>query len=122
MVNETIGSPGKAYTSEALINTADDEEGGFDYVDLAGAKQMEIGFQIFSESQAWTSSLKKKLCELAWVVNYINEDGEECVANILETSETITDILKLADVPEDEEIQRCNSSSKDCYAQGYRPY
>ena len=76
-------------------------EGGFDSPRLNDLRDRRYSYQILDYAKSWTKRFKQDMLLASWSVGYINEYGEECMAFLPKVdSDTITDSITLADVPD----------------------
>lgn len=85
---------GKDYISGSLIKTSG--EGSFNSSTLSEISSLKIARQLFSYNETWSDSLCQSLCEQFFILSYQDDNGYECVKNLL-YQENPTDVITYAD-------------------------
>jgi hypothetical protein len=98
-------------------------EGSFDESTIGA---WSLGFSlargIYNYDDCWTTELKKSLCRNARLANWVNSDGEECVARVRRSATTPADSITLADITDRKKIRIQPTPASQIYCEPFVRY
>ena len=118
----TIGW-GKSYWDNALIKISGD--GSFDDTTdstMNYIKGLKFSSQILEHDKAFTDKIKKRVCQEARLISYVDGGGNECLKTIKKKETSPTEIITLSDVMDRQSIEIIEPSPSDIYAEPFVRY